>query len=131
MPTPVGATCPRHPSALAVDMCERCGRFVCGDCAVLKGEKTWCAECAAVPHTASARATLALVLGLSGFLFCGPLSIAAIAVGLVEQRAIERRETPVEGLTRARWAVRLGVLQIALVMLLVVSFVAWRLLRTP
>lgn len=131
MPTPAGATCPRHAAALAVDVCERCGRFVCGDCAVLKGEKTWCSECAAVPHTASARATLALVLGVAGFLLCGPVSIAAIALGLVEQRSIERRETPVEGLARARWAVRLGVLQIALVMLTVVLFVAWRLLRTP
>lgn len=131
MPTPVGATCPRHPSALAVDVCERCGRFVCGDCAVLKDEKTWCSECAAVPHTASARATLALALGLAGFFFCGPVSVAAIALGLVEQRSIERRETPVEGLGRARWAVRLGALQIALVVLVVLTFVAWRLLRTP
>lgn len=131
MPTPVGATCPRHPSALAVDVCERCGRFVCGDCAVLKDEKTSCSECAAVPHTASARATLALALGLAGFFFCGPVSVAAIALGLVEQRSIERRETPVEGLGRARWAVRLGALQIALVVLVVLTFVAWRLLRTP
>lgn len=84
-----------------------------------------------MPHTASARATLALVLGLGGFLFCGPVSVAAIALGLVEQRSIERRETPVEGLARARWAVRLGVIQIAIIALTVVIFIAWRLMRTP
>ncbi len=84
-----------------------------------------------MPHTASPRATLALVLGLSGFLFCGPVSVAAIALGLVEQRSIERRETPVEGLGRARWAVRFGVLQLALIILMVGAFIAWRLLRSP
>lgn len=131
MPTPAGASCPRHPAALAVDLCERCGRFVCGDCAVLKDEKTWCSECAAVPHSASARATLALVLGVAGFLFCAPVSVAAIALGLVEQRSIERRESPVEGLGRARWAVRLGVLQLSFVILMVGAFIAWRLLRSP
>ncbi|MER2560917.1 MAG: DUF4190 domain-containing protein [Myxococcaceae bacterium] len=131
MAPPTGATCPRHPAALAVDVCERCGRFVCGECDVLKDEKTWCVECAAVPRLPSARSTLALVLGLAGFLFCGPVSLAAIALGLVEQRSIERRETPVEGLGRARWAVRLGVLQVALVVLLISAFVAWRLLRSP
>lgn len=131
MPTPAGATCPLHVGVLAVDLCDRCGRFVCGDCAVLKGEKTWCPECAAVPHTASSRSTLALVLGIAGFFLCAPVSVAAIALGLVEQRSIERRETPIAGLGRARWAVRLGVLQLALVVLVVGAFVAWRLLRSP
>lgn len=131
MPTPAGATCPRHSAVLAVDVCERCGRFVCGDCAVLLDDKTWCAECAAVPRSPSSRSTLALVLGVVGFFFCGPVSVAAIALGLVEQRSIERRETPIAGLGRARWAVRLGVLQLALMMLVVGAFVAWRLLRSP
>lgn len=84
-----------------------------------------------MPHTPSVRATLALVLGLGGFLFCAPVSVAAIALGLVEQRSIERRETPVEGLGRARWAVRFGLLQLGLVILMVGVFVAWRLLRSP
>ena len=129
MPTPAGATCPRHAGVLAVDVCERCGRFVCGDCEVLRDERTWCSECAAVPYRASTRATLALVFGVGGFLCCGPLSIAAIALGRVEQRAIERREAPEVGLGRARWAVRLGVLQVVLGVLLVTAGVLWRLLR--
>lgn len=130
MPPPSGATCPRHPGVLAVDVCERCGRFVCGDCEVLRDERTWCAECAAVPHEASSRATLALVFGLGGFLWCGPLSIAAIALGRVEERAIERHAAPAAGLVRARWAVRLGVTQLSFGLLLITALVVWRVLRT-
>jgi hypothetical protein len=115
---------------LAVDVCERCGRFVCGDCEVLRDERTWCAECAAVPHRASPRATLALVLGLGGFVCCGPLSLAAIALGRVEERAIERHEAPPQGLARARWAVRLGVVQLGLAVLVITAVVLWRVLRT-
>lgn len=129
MPTPAGATCPLHSSALAVDVCERCGRFVCGDCVVLRDERTLCTECAAAPASASPRATLALVLGLLGFVCCVPLSMAAVAVGRVEERAIDRGDAPREGLRRARWGVRLGIAQLALFSLLIVSFIAWRLLR--
>lgn len=129
--TAAQATCPRHPAAIAVDACERCGRFVCGECTVLRDERTWCVECAAVPHEPSRRATLALVFGLAGFLCCVPFSLAAIALGRVEERAIDAHEAPAAGRARARWAVRLGVAQVALSALLVLAFVAWRLLRTP
>ena len=129
MPTPAGATCPLHPGVLAVDVCERCGRFVCGDCTVLRDERTLCTECAAVATSPSARATLALVCGGLGFVCGAPLSLAAIALGRIEERAIDRGEAPREGLTRARWGVRLGATQLALFSVLLVSFVAWRLLR--
>jgi len=45
---------------------------------------------------------------------CGPASIVAIALGRIEQRAIERHEAPREGLSTATWAVRLGLVQLAL-----------------
>lgn len=109
-----GATCPRHAGVLAVDVCERCGRFVCGDCVSFRGEKTWCSECALQPASASRRATAALIVALAGCFFCLPLSLLAIALGRVEQLAIERGEAPREGLGRARWALRLGVLQVVL-----------------
>ncbi|MBL8922530.1 MAG: hypothetical protein JNJ54_27005 [Myxococcaceae bacterium] len=125
----MSATCGRHAGVLAVDVCERCGRFVCGDCAVLRDERTWCTECAAVPHEASARATVSLLLGLGGFLCCGPLSIAAIAVGRVEERAISRHAAPAAGLRRARWGVRLGLIQLSVAGLSLAAVVLWRLLR--
>jgi hypothetical protein len=98
----------------AVDLCGRCGRFVCGDCAVLRGETSLCLECSGKPVGASTRAIAALVVALVGFVLCGPASIVAIALGRVEQRAIERHEAPKEGLSTATWAVRLGLVQLAL-----------------
>ncbi|MDP3502325.1 MAG: DUF4190 domain-containing protein [Myxococcales bacterium] len=129
MPTPAGASCPLHPGALAVDVCERCGRFVCGDCTVLRDERALCTGCAAAVSSPSSRATLALVCGALGFVCCVPFPLAAIALGRIEERAIDRGEAPREGLTRARWAVRLGAMQLALLSLLLVSFAAWRMLR--
>lgn len=38
--------CASHPSVIAVDTCQRCGRFVCGDCVTLERDETYCAECA-------------------------------------------------------------------------------------
>jgi hypothetical protein len=102
---------------------------VCGDCTVLSGERTLCTECAAALSAPSSRATLALVLGVLGFVCCAPVSFAALALGRIEERAIERGEAPPEGLTRARWGGRLGAVQLALLCVLIVSLTAWRLLR--
>jgi len=129
MAAPDGASCPHHAGALAVDVCERCGRFVCGECLDLRDDRTWCAECAATPSKASARASTALLFGLLGFSCCAPFSIAAIAMGLAELRAVERGEAPAAGTPRLRWAVGLGAAQLCVVVLLVASFIVWRLLR--
>jgi len=118
-----GATCPRHAGVLAVDLCERCGRFVCGDCVSFRGEKTWCSECALQPAGASTRATGALIVAVAGFFFCVPLSLLAIVLGRLEQLAIERGEAPPDGLGRARWALRLGVIQVVLFTLTVIALI--------
>jgi len=45
MPPPAGARCSTHPTVAAVDVCQRCGRFVCGDCANVRNEDLYCSEC--------------------------------------------------------------------------------------
>lgn len=142
MPTPAGATCPEHSGSLAVDVCQRCGRFVCPVCLVLRGEVAWCSACAALPHGVSKRAWAALGFSLIGFVSCGlviyapvPLWLVtagvAFVLGVVEQRAIVSGASSAAGLRIARWAVRLATLQLVLSALGVLAFVAWRLTRTP
>lgn len=125
-----GATCPQHQGVLAVDLCERCGRFVCGECVSLRADKTWCVDCAGKPAGPSRRATAALVIAVVGFLCGTPLSLVAIVLGLIEQRAIERGDASADGLPRAKWAVRLGVAQVILFVLTLAALLARMRLQT-
>jgi hypothetical protein len=43
--TPQDARCARHPEAGAVDTCQRCGAFVCGECTQIRDEDVFCPGC--------------------------------------------------------------------------------------
>ena len=40
------AHCAAHPGVIAVDTCQRCGRFVCGECVTLERDESYCPDCA-------------------------------------------------------------------------------------
>lgn len=148
-----GATCPVHEGVLAVDLCERCGRFVCAECLVLRTERVLCVSCAALPHGISARTHWVLGLSLASWLSCtavplgraredvllafwgllggAPVALLALVLAQLERRAIERGTHARDGLRRLRWGARIAGLHLAAQLLLVASFVAWRLWRTP
>ena len=108
-------SCPTHPSASAVAICGRCGRFVCGDCLELAGESPLCLEChqRASGGLASRRATAAMVLGILG-LCCGFVpGLVGLVLARQELRAIGRGEAPAAGSRRARVGFVLGVLNLA------------------
>jgi hypothetical protein len=40
------AMCPKHPDAVAGDICARCGDFLCGDCVSVRSRAgAWCVDC--------------------------------------------------------------------------------------
>ena len=39
------AHCARHPQSPAVDTCQRCGAFVCGECTHIRDEDVYCPAC--------------------------------------------------------------------------------------
>ena len=45
---PAGARCAKHAEAAAVDLCQRCGSFVCSDCIEIRKEEVYCQSCAAI-----------------------------------------------------------------------------------
>jgi hypothetical protein len=139
MAPPAGARCAKHPDASAVDVCQRCGTFVCGECVHIRAEDVYCADCARIldrpapvrPKLAFALAAapgpllvalglfaggFARLLGLALFL---PLAASALALILQERAARIRGQSPRKGafypLTWAMLAVDLlGVLGLLL-----------------
>jgi hypothetical protein len=94
-----GARCAAHASVAAVDVCKRCGRFLCGDCVELVGEDAYCAECrgrleAPASWVGVAALTTAgagwLTFGLATFvwppagLMALPVPFVALAMALIE-----------------------------------------------
>jgi len=73
--------CARHPGVTAVDICSRCGTFVCGDCVEYQGDEVpFCQPCIALvrvtpapmrSRAALALAAIALATLLAGFLVKG------------------------------------------------------------
>ena len=41
----MSANCATHPATPAVETCERCGRFVCGECLNVESPKSLCTAC--------------------------------------------------------------------------------------
>ena len=96
---PAQGRCGSHPDRIAVDTCGRCGVFVCGDCAELLGERTFCRSCfhrADVSGRASRTSIIAVVLGAIS-LGCGlPASVVALVIVRLERRAVaEGRAAPI------------------------------------
>ncbi len=103
--------CARHPDALAVGTCARCGTFGCGDCLQpFEGQPT-CDGCAlrlTERSAPSARAKLALWLGIAGINFTLLPGIVALFLARRELAAIARGEAPVAGKPYAQAARMLG-----------------------
>ena len=72
MPPP-SARCARHAEVPAVDVCQRCGSFVCGECVNIRKEDVYCAACAVILERPGSRRPL---LGLLAALLA-PLPLLA------------------------------------------------------
>lgn len=111
MPPPPSARCAKHVDAAAVDVCQRCGSFVCGACSNVRREDVYCPSCttlldrpasslpqvafsiaiSAVPALSLTLIPLVGILGLAWF-FLAP-SIAIVLL-LQERTARRSSETP-------------------------------------
>lgn len=140
-----GAMCANHGGMAAVEVCTRCGSFLCGDCVEYgKDETPYCAKCAAVVSrrpSGKARASLVITtLGVLGLVVgvlvrsrvgliiwavAAPLGFVGLAMAIQEIRAIERNESPAAGRRWAGVARVAGFVHLLLVVLLVASFVAF------
>ncbi|MEW5742205.1 MAG: hypothetical protein AB1938_25035 [Myxococcota bacterium] len=151
-----GAVCAKHEGVPAVEVCTRCGAFLCGECVeYVEEEKPVCASCAAIvraqrtPGALKAAPFLA-VMGLigiaEGFLQRGrlglflwalaiPLGFAGLALSIQHGRRLSKQEgvrQPGFG-----WAVAgrlLGLLHALASVLLIGSFILFlvsRYFRAP
>lgn len=117
-----GAHCGKHPAVAAVEICTRCGTFLCGECVEYFREETpACASCLPLltgsPASVRARlsplfTTLGLVGLVAGFVVRGrpglglwalsfPVGFAGIAFGVQELRLIRDGQAGTRG---RRWA---------------------------
>jgi hypothetical protein len=143
-PSVSGAHCGAHPAAAAVELCSRCGTFLCGECVEYFQEVTpACAACLPLlgGGAASMRARLAPALALAGlggylvgFLVPGragiawwvsslPLGFSALALSVQELRLIRDGQAGSRGRHWARVGLGLGVAYALLLALLVLTFV--------
>jgi hypothetical protein len=112
-----------HDTVPAVDLCQRCGRFLCGDCVELVEEEVYCVECAPKMKLGAsllARAALIVacvawaVAALSSFNLRTPLfliaflvvpapsALAALVMALIEWRRLKTGLSPGRG---RRWVI--------------------------
>ncbi len=118
--TLAGARCGQHPGGAAVELCVRCGSFLCGACVDYVDDEPCCARCVPLlrppPPTWRARVAaltsgVALPLLVAGFLVRGRaglglwLASALLATPATVVAALElRRLRGVSGPQRAGWA---------------------------
>ncbi len=103
------AACANHGSE---GVCARCGAFVCPACRGYLAERAHCRECIdRVGRKPSLRATGALALATLG-LCTGAPGALALALGLLELRAIRAAEAPPAGRSFAELAIGLGALEL-------------------
>lgn len=149
-----GATCGNHPAVAAVEICTRCGTFLCGDCVeYLDDETPACDRClpllAGGPASIGARVsvlftTLGLCALIAGFVVRGRpglliwasgflLGFAGIAFGVQELRLIKLNQAGSRGKKWARAGLIIGALFALGFGALVLSFAlfTWRARGTP
>ncbi|MGV3622951.1 MAG: hypothetical protein ACO1OB_19180 [Archangium sp.] len=128
-PVITGAHCGKHPAVAAVEICTRCGTFLCGDCVeYVRDEKPACSDCAPLLRgvKASARAKLAPVSSMfgiaglvTGFMIKGrpglyfwaaasPLGLVGFALSVMELRLMRGSTVVQHGRRWARAGVVLG-----------------------
>lgn len=133
---PAGARCATHATVAAVDVCQRCGRFLCGECVQIVDDDSYCADCAPrvnVPASKLAKAGL-IVTGCAWLLFGlfalrlrapiivllmvglpGPGALAAMVLAMMEWRRIKAGLTSARG---KRWVIATFVLATPLFLLM-------------
>lgn len=137
---PAGARCATHVEVAAVDVCQRCGRFLCGECIDLVGDDPYCADCAPrvnVPASKLAKAALlvtavawlgfvlpSLTLRVRPFVLLlvlvpGPGALAAMVMGMLEWRRIKAGLSSERG---KRWVIATFVLATPLFLLMALLF---------
>ncbi len=144
-----GAHCGNHPAVAAVEICSRCGTFLCGECVEYFKETTpACSNCLPVleggPASTRARISpLLSVVGLvglvAGFMVRGRpglaiwatsflLGFSGIAFGVQELRLIRADQAGKKGRNWARVGVAIGSIFALLFAALVFSFAlfTWR-----
>src|SRR5579871_6794603 len=113
-----GARCANHPAVAAVEICQRCGNFVCGDCLEIQEGQALCPPCferKKEAGPASARATVSVVLGALG-INCGLVwGIPGLILAHQELAAIERGDSPPGGKYLAKAGKILGWINVALI----------------
>lgn len=138
-----GANCGNHKGVPAVEICSRCGTFLCGECVEYFHETTpACANCLPLikGQPASLRAKLSPLLGLvallgwlGGFFQPGraglavwgvsfPIGFAGLALAVQELRLIRLAQTGARGKWWARVGLGLSVLFAVLFGGLIASF---------
>jgi hypothetical protein len=139
---PAGARCGLHVEVAAVDLCKRCGRFLCGECVQLLGEDAYCPECAErlkagpastlskVAFGLAAGSWLLLALGMASVsvfaIASGPLSVIGVFVSIVELIRISRGDTSPQGRGRALISLISGVVLVLLFAMTFLVFYMWR-----
>ena len=149
-----GAHCGNHPANPAVEICTRCGTFLCGDCVEYFEEETSaCANClpllAGGPASVRARVspaftTLGLGALIAGFIVRGRpglliwaggflVGFAGLAFGVQELRLVKLDQSGSRGRNWARAGLVIGALFALGFAALVLSFAlfTWRARGTP
>jgi hypothetical protein len=149
-----GASCGNHPGLAAVEICTRCGTFLCGDCVeYFKEETPSCANCLPLMKggPASVRAKISPLLSalglaslFAGFLVRGRPGLAiwglgflvgfsGLAFGVQELRLIKANQAGSRGRNWARTGLVIGALFALGFGALAASFAlfTWRAAGTP
>ncbi len=128
---PPDATCPDHPDRTAVDICVRCGRFLCQACVTSRAAKVMCRDCATRPMERTEEpfpplAVALLVMGVLGLAVL-PLGWAAGLLGHRQLNRIARGTVSERGEFAYQWARGLGWASVAVtgVMLLAGAWTYW------
>lgn len=81
------AQCAEHPILSAVEVCSRCGKFLCGDCVELVRAAPYCRACRsrAIRTHVSAIEVVAIGIGAAG-LVVPLLGVAALIAGAIMSR---------------------------------------------
>lgn len=118
MPVATGAVCAQHPQAQAVEICTRCGVFVCATCLQFRDNAVLCPTChGRFMGKASTRAVLSLVLGIIGFNCLFLPGVVGLVLAIQELGAIDRGEAPEAGRSIATGGKVIGFINLGILVL--------------
>jgi hypothetical protein len=116
--------CATHATAPAVEICDRCGAFVCTECLKLTEGKSLCRKCAARTWFGQGAGFLAFASGVTGFLgiACAPLGAVAVALAGIELGLIQAGRSPKAGRTLALCGLGLGLVGVLIGVAIVIRW---------